>query len=69
MAVKIVYLCALASTWTRMLVLTLMEQVNTKFPLQSLVIMAIAESNFPTAASQFLFVLSLIQGRLNRLCN
>ena len=66
MAVEIAHLSALASAWTGTLVFTLMEQANTKFPLQSLVIMAIAESNFPTAALQFLFILSLVQGWLNR---
>ena len=58
--VETTHLSASASAWIGMLVFTLMEQANTKFPLQSLAIMAIAESNFPTAASQFIFVLSLV---------
>ena len=52
MAIETACLSASVSSWTGTLVFTSMEQANTKFSLQSLAIMAIVESIFPTTALQ-----------------
>ena len=49
---------ASAFAWTGMLVFTLQEKENTKYPLQSLAIKATAASYEPTATSQLILIAS-----------